>query len=108
MRQEWFVYILLCSDQTLYTGMTHDPDARLEEHGSGLDPTAYTFRRRPVRLVWIRSFPSRYEALSFEHQVKGWSRRKKEALIHMDWDAIHEIVRAERRSRGARSRRGTD
>ena len=91
--------ILDCADGTLYTGMTSDPALRLEEHNSGLDPAAYTFTRRPVRLVWVQAFPTRDEALIREHQVKVWSRAKKLALIRDDWDGLHAIVARERKKR---------
>jgi len=97
--REWYVYILDCADGTFYTGMTSDPALRLEEHSSGLDPAAYTFTRRPVRLVWVQAFPTRDEALTREHQVKGWSRAKKLALIRDDWDGLHAIVAREREKR---------
>ena len=99
MSREWYVYILECADGSFYTGMTKDPGLRLEEHNSGLDPSAYTFPRRPVRLVWAQSFPSRDQALTGEHQVKGWSRAKKAALIRDDWDRVHDIVKNERTKR---------
>jgi hypothetical protein len=65
----------------------------------GLIPTSYTFSRRPVKLVWAYEIETYLEALTFERQVKGWSRPKKEALIHGDWDGIHDIVREERQRR---------
>ena len=99
MRREWYVYILECADGTFYTGMTSDPALRLEEHSSGLDPAAYTFTRRPVRLVCVRAFPTRNEALTREHQVKGWSCAKKLALIWDDWDGLDMIVARERKKR---------
>ena len=99
LRREWYVYVLKCADGTLYTGMTNDPGVRLDEHNAGFDPAAYTFTRRPVRLVWVQVFPTRDKALAREHQVKGWSRAKKLALIGDDWDAIHAIVASERKKR---------
>jgi predicted GIY-YIG superfamily endonuclease len=99
MLRQWYVYILACADGTFYTGMTMDPERRLDEHNAGLDPAAYTFTRRPVRLVWAETLPRRHEAIAREHQVKGWSRAKKLALIRNDWDEVQAIVREERRSR---------
>ena len=99
MSREWYVYILECADGSFYTGMTNDPGLRLEEHNAGPDPAAYTFTRRPVHLVWAQAFPRRDEALAREHQVKGWSRAKKAALIRDDWDGIHAIVKSERKNR---------
>jgi len=49
-----------------------------------------------VKLIWAQEFPSRYEALSFERQIKGWSHKKKQALIEDDIMKIHQIVKQER------------
>ena len=102
MPREWYVYILECEDKTLYTGMTSDVGPRLAEHNAGLDAESYTFARRPVRLLWAKAFISRDAALAREHQIKGWSRAKKLALIRDDWDAIHDVVRQERNRRGSK------
>jgi predicted GIY-YIG superfamily endonuclease len=102
----FFVYILKCADGSYYTVNTQALDRRLFEHQSGADPRAYTFRRRPVKLVWGEEFETLDEALLHEHQVKGWSRAKKEALIRGDFQAIHEIVTRERRLREA-SKKGS-
>ena len=99
MKRDWYVYILECADGSYYTGMTKDPELRLEEHNAGLDPSAYTFSRRPVRVIWTQAFPARQDALAREHQVKGWSRLKKAALIQDAWDRVHAIVQDERRRR---------
>jgi predicted GIY-YIG superfamily endonuclease len=103
------VYILKCSDGTYYTGLTKDLDGRVHEHQLGAYPESYTFGRRPVKLVWSEVTESYPEAFQWEHQIKGWSRAKKEALIHGDIDGIHEIVKDERKRREAikreRSRR---
>jgi predicted GIY-YIG superfamily endonuclease len=93
-----WVYILRCGDGSYYTGMTVDPLRRLAEHQSGV-VAGYTHSRRPVALVWSSSFGSRREAATVERKIKGWSRAKKEALIRGDFDAIHDIVVAERRRR---------
>lgn len=94
------VYILLCSDGSYYTGSTSDLDKRLWQHQEGLIPGSYTFSRRPVKLLWFSEETPRYsDALAFEHQIKGWSRSKKEALMHGDFGAIHEIVKVERKKR---------
>ena len=95
----YIVYILFCADGSYYTGSTHDMQRRLFEHQEGLSPAAYTFRRRPVKLVWTEEVETLDEALLHEHQIKGWSRAKKEALIRGDCQAIHEIVRDERKRR---------
>lgn len=93
------VYILKCSDGTYYTGLTKELQARVREHNKGVHPGSYTFRRRPVNLVWRIITDSYQEAFQWEHQIKGWSRAKKEALIRGDIEGIHEIVVTERKKR---------
>ena len=99
MIREWYVYILECADDSFYTVMSSDPLARLTEHNPGLEPSAYTFTRGPVRLVCVEGFPERQAALDNEHQIKGWSRAKKAALIRGDWERVQTIVSDERRRR---------
>lgn len=93
------VYILHCSDGTYYTGLTKDLEVRVCEHETGMYPGSYTFSRRPVKLEWSMVVDSYREAFQWEHQIKGWSRAKKEALIRGDIDGIHEIVKSERKQR---------
>ena len=79
---DWTVYILRCSDDTLYTGITRDVERRIEEHnGSGLLGARYTRARRPVRLVYFESHETRSEAARREYEIKHLSREEKEALI---------------------------
>jgi putative endonuclease len=85
---QYFVYILLCSDNSYYTGVTNDLERRLYEHENGLDPNSYTFKRRPVKLVFQESFNDVIQAIAFEKQVKGWRRAKKEAIINGDWHLL--------------------
>ena len=54
----------------------------------GLSLSAYTFSRRPVELVWVETFTDPNIAIEYEKKIKGWSRRKKEALINEDWDKL--------------------
>ena len=75
-----FVYLVRCADGTLYTGYARDPRARESVHNAGKG-ARYTAGRRPVRLVYSENFPSRSAALKREHQLKRWSRARKEALI---------------------------
>jgi putative endonuclease len=93
------IYILKCSDGTYYTGLTKDLEARVREHEIGAHPESYTFRRRPVKLVWSILTETYPEAFQWERQIKGWNRAKKEALIRGDIDGIHEIVKQERTKR---------
>ena len=91
--------MLECADESYYVGMTTSLEKRLAEHEAGIDPYAYTFSRRPVTLVWNQAFDTEHEAFTAERQLKGWSRAKKQALSKGDWDAIHQIVKSERKRR---------
>jgi predicted GIY-YIG superfamily endonuclease len=64
----------------------------------------YTASRLPVVLLWSAEFPTEHEAFLIERQIKGWSRAKKEMLIRGDFEAIHDIVRQERKAREAMKR----
>lgn len=79
--QIWFIYILKCSDQTLYTGVTTDLQRRVEEHNSSKQGARYTAARRPVRLVYHENVASRSAAQQREHQIKSLSRKEKQQLI---------------------------
>ena len=93
------VYILECSDGSFYTGVTNNLDRRLAEHNEGISRKAYTFRRRPVRLVYYESHSNPYSAIDREKQIKRWSRRKKKALIEEDWEKLIEYSRNYKDSR---------
>jgi predicted GIY-YIG superfamily endonuclease len=95
----YYVYILKCADGSYYTGSASDLDRRVMEHQQGAATSSYTFRRRPVHLVWSEEVATYNEALLHEHQIKGWSRAKKAALIRGSLQEVHEIVKNERRSR---------
>jgi predicted GIY-YIG superfamily endonuclease len=97
--REYFVYILRCSDNTLYAGFTTDLESRLAEHRQGADPRSYTYRRRPLELIWSASFQDHDEAFALERQIKGWSRAKKIALARGGVDSVHEVVRRKRLER---------
>jgi putative endonuclease len=88
----FWAYLLHCSDGSFYAGHTDDLDGRIGAHQSGLIK-GYTSTRLPVTLMWSDEFPSRYEALQAERQIKGWSRAKKMALIRGDWPLISTLAR---------------
>lgn len=78
----YVVYMLLCNDGTLYTGITTDVTRRLKEHNSGTHKSAkYTRARLPVTLVYTKIYPSRKEAAQEEYRIKQLSRKEKEQLI---------------------------
>ncbi|MBI1287436.1 MAG: GIY-YIG nuclease family protein [Flavobacteriales bacterium] len=86
-----FVYLLRCSDGTYYTGVTNDVDRRLNEHQNGQNPNAYTFRRRPVELVYVQMFLDPMNAIEFEKRLKKWSKAKKEALINGEFNELPKL-----------------
>ncbi|HYW17610.1 MAG TPA: GIY-YIG nuclease family protein [Allosphingosinicella sp.] len=88
----FWAYMLHCGDRSFYVGHMDDLDVRIASHMSG-ELGGYTSTRLPVTLVWCDEFPSRYEALSAERQIKGWSRAKKLALIRSDWKSISQLSR---------------
>ncbi len=83
----YYVYILKCSDNSFYTGITNDLERRLIEHKTKKS-FSYTFKRQPVKLVWYLECTKPDEAIKIEKQIKGWSRRKKQALISENWDNL--------------------
>ncbi|HVQ09108.1 MAG TPA: GIY-YIG nuclease family protein [Allosphingosinicella sp.] len=103
----FWAYMLHCADGHFYVGHTDDLDARIGAHQSGLIP-GYTSTRLPVTLVWSDEFPSRYEALQAERQIKGWSRAKKLALIRGDWKLISALACNSKEERASTSSARTD
>ena len=83
----FFVYMLRCNDESYYVGHTDDLEKRIAEHNEG-KMSGYTKTRLPVNVVYSQDFCARDEALIAERQIKGWSRKKKEALIKNDWNMI--------------------
>ena len=73
----YYVYMLECSDDSFYIGITSNVFKRLSEHNMVIDIAAYTFSRRPVILKWHAEFTNVNLAIEKEKQLKGWSRRKK-------------------------------
>jgi putative endonuclease len=81
-RKSWFVYLLRCADDSLYTGVSTDVARRVDEHNAGAPLGArYTRGRRPVRLVYQESVATRGEALRRERAIKAMDRAAKLALI---------------------------
>jgi putative endonuclease len=75
-----YMYILKCNDETYYTGSTKNLELRLWQHKNGMGAN-YTKKRLPVELVYFEEYDRIDYAFRREHQVKKWSRKKKEALI---------------------------
>jgi putative endonuclease len=89
----FWMYILKCSDRSYYTGHTDNLENRIAEHQHKAMP-CYTSTRLPVELNFQEEFGSREEALARERQVKGWNRKKKEALIRGDWKEVSRLSRS--------------
>ena len=89
--------MLMCADNSYYTGHTDHLENRLMQHHNKAYPACFTAARLPVQLVFSQEFTTRTEALASERQIKGWSRKKKEALIKGNW---HEVsINAKRKNR---------
>jgi predicted GIY-YIG superfamily endonuclease len=91
-----FVYILRCSDGTLYVGHTADLKSRENLHNAGL-ATAYTAARRPVKIVYSECCDTRAAAMVRESQIKRWSGQKKQALIDGDTGTLKTLSKRRRR-----------
>ena len=76
----YFVYILLCGDRSLYTGITTDVARRFQEHKAGKGGH-YTAAKGAVKVVYSEKHPTRSLALKREAEIKRWPREKKLALI---------------------------
>jgi len=84
---EHYVYLLLCSDKSLYCGSTRDLKNRLKEHNSG-EAATWTRKRRPVQLVYYEVNNSLLSARRREKQIKGWTVAKKMNLINGIWKKL--------------------
>jgi len=88
-----YVYILKCSDNTFYTGITNNMDLRLTQHNKGRNCNSYTYSRRPVELKYCELFTNFNLAIEWETRIKKWSSKKKIALINSDWKSLIEESR---------------
>ena len=80
---EYYVYIVQCADESLYTGITNDLERRMGQHNGAVPGGAkYTLGRSPVSLVYTEACDSKSEALKRESSIKKLSRTKKMELIH--------------------------
>lgn len=77
----YYVYILKCKDNTLYTGYTVDLDKRIQNHNKGIG-AKYTRGRIPVELVYYETYNNKSEALKREYSIKQLSKDKKLKLIN--------------------------
>ncbi len=80
-KKSWFVYIIECSNDSYYTGITTNIDRRVREHNSGRGGS-YTRAFSPVKLLWSEYHRSRSSALKRESAIKKLSRKDKENLLN--------------------------
>ena len=88
MKGKWYLYVLRCSDQSLYTGVTTDLDRRLREHNETKRGAKYTRTRRPVELVWTKEYKSRSEAQKAEYSFKKLFHKEKWEVINEDRSSV--------------------
>ena len=88
----YYVYILKCADSSFYTGITSNLEQRFHEHAYGKYKDCYTYRKRPVELIFYETFTDVLQAIYFEKKLKGWTRAKKQALINGNYDMLQILA----------------
>jgi len=91
MQNIFHVYILKCINGAYYVGHTDNIEQRISEHNLGTIKNCYTKNKRPLKLIFVQDFPTRDAAFHAERQIKGWSRKKKEAFIQGNWNEIKRL-----------------
>lgn len=99
-----YLYIVRCSDGSLYTGVTSNLDRRLLEHNLGLNSESYTFNRRPVKLVFHEMYQNFNLAFEWETRIKKWSKAKKEALIAGDFELLKILAKKKFKNKNKKRR----
>ena len=79
----WFVYVLLCSDNSLYTGATNNLEKRFTDHKNGKGGK-YTRSHKVIKIVYKEEFPTQSEALRKENLIKSWPREKKIKVLKIE------------------------
>ncbi|MEF3077499.1 GIY-YIG nuclease family protein [Winogradskyella poriferorum] len=88
----YYVYILKCSDGLTYTGITNNISRRFEEHQNGLNKTCFTYKRRPLELIFHQEFNNVEQAIYFEKKIKKWSAKKKFALANGEYNLLQILA----------------
>ncbi len=91
--KRFYVYMVLCADNSFYVGITSDIEQRLGQHEYGWDEHCYTFKRRPLQCVHVSEFANFDDAEQWEKHLKGWSRAKKIALMNGDWKEVRRMAK---------------
>jgi putative endonuclease len=84
------MYILRCSNGQYYVGSTKELAQRMEQHQQG-EGSKFTKKHLPVELVYYEEYQRIDEAFIREHQIKGWNRKKKEALINQQYELLPKL-----------------
>jgi len=85
-----YMYILRCSNGQYYVGSTKELAQRMEQHQQG-EGSKFTKKHLPVELVYYEEYQRIDEAFIREHQIKGWNRKKKEALINQQYELLPKL-----------------
>ncbi len=88
----YYVYILKCLDGLTYTGITNNISRRFEEHQNGLNKTCFTYKRRPLELIFHQEFNNLEQAIYFEKKIKKWSAKKKFALANGEYNLLQILA----------------
>jgi putative endonuclease len=100
LSHNYFVYIIECKGSFYYVGITNNLEERLWQHNEGINKNCFTYKRRPVVLKYFEQFSDVTQAIAREKQLKGWGRKKKEALFNENYDLLKELsqrkIKAER------------
>ena len=88
--QENYVYLLRCSDGSLYTGWTNDLEKRVKAHQGG-QGAKYTRAHRPVELVYHEGYATKQEAMRREWEIKHMTKAEKESLIRRETDSHQSL-----------------
>ena len=93
----YIVFIVECKDWSYYTDIINDLQTRLWEHSTGYDENCYSYSRRPVELKYFEIFTTVNQATTGEKQIKGWSRKKKQALISENFEKLKELAKSKKK-----------
>jgi predicted GIY-YIG superfamily endonuclease len=101
----FWVYILRCADGSYYTTHTNNLERRIGQYQAG-ECAGNTVTCRPLELAWWQACATQEEALLAERQIKGWSDRKKEAMMRGDWIEMDAKVSRLTQSKSVQSSQG--
>jgi putative endonuclease len=91
LAHNYYAYIVACRDGAYYVDVTDDLEGRIQQHDDGINKGYFTYARRPVVLKYAEHFQNIKAAIAYEKQLKGWSRKKKEALFDDDINKLKSL-----------------